>query len=210
MANVYFTSDLHWGHRLVAEHRGFTFAGEPDTPSHDAALEDRWRSTVRPDDQVWVLGDLAVSSPRHALEIMASLPGHKHLVWGNHDAGHPMHRSAFRQQRRYLDVFESVQASARRRIEGREVLLSHYPYSGDHTEGDRDTQWRLRDLGVPLLHGHVHSIVRVSLTGRGTLQIHIGVDAWGLAPASLEAVAGELRVSREDRNRRRVSEEIEQ
>lgn len=56
---TYFTSDPHFGHRKVAEIRGF------DSPEeHDAALAANWRAVVRPGDKVWVLGDLAMSSPR--------------------------------------------------------------------------------------------------------------------------------------------------
>jgi len=198
---VRFTSDPHFGDRRVARHRGF---GD-DVEAHDATLADNWRRTVHKDDNVWVLGDLALSSPAYALEVLADLPGHKHLVWGNHDGGHPMHRTANRHQRRYLEVFESVQQSARRRIEGRQVLLSHFPYEGDHTEEDRHTQWRLRDQGVTVLHGHTHSRERVSwaeggrlrvhdghLVPQPTLQIHVGMDAWGLTPAPLHMVAATI------------------
>ena len=189
----WFTSDLHFGHRLVAEYRGFTAGGEPDVHAHDEAIGDAWCSVVRPDDHVWVLGDLSVSSPTHPLNILRRLPGIKHLVWGNHDAGHPMHRTAHKHQGRYLEVFDSTQQSARRRIYGREVLLSHFPYSGDHTEEERHTQWRLRDEGLPLLHGHTHSVVRESWTVNDAHQIHVGVDAWNLTPVSMETIADIMR-----------------
>jgi calcineurin-like phosphoesterase family protein len=110
-----------------------------------------------------------------------------------------MHRDSFTKQRRYLDVFRSVQAYGRRRIEGREVLLSHFPYTGDTPSRgqDRHLQHRLRDYGVPIIHGHVHSPQRVTRSSvrtdwgmrTNTLQVHVGVDAWDLAPVSLEQVA---------------------
>lgn len=177
---VFFTSDLHFGHRKVAELRGFTTVKE-----HDATLIRHWRYVVQPKDQVWVLGDLAASSPYEALDILAQLPGDKHLIAGNHDACHPMHRDSHKRLPMYLEVFSSVQSFARRRINGREVLLSHFPYTADHTDVPRHNQYRLRDEGVWLLHGHTHSPqIRTS-----DHEIHVGVDAWALAPVSLDLVA---------------------
>jgi len=91
---------------------------------------------------VWVLGDLAVtSSPRGIDEVLAKiaeLPGSKQLIAGNHDPVHPMHRGAHRWQRRYLEVFESVQAFGRRKVGlslpgqdgSKTVLLSLSPAGG--------------------------------------------------------------------------------
>ena len=170
--SVWFTSDLHFGHRLVAEKRGF-----PSIEEHDAAIAKAW--PARADDQVWILGDLAVSSPRGALGILACLPGRKHLISGNHDGCHPMHRDAHKRVAQYLEVFESVQPFARRRVSGQEVLLSHFPYEADRGPA-RYTQYRLRDEGRWLLHGHTHGTER--LHGH---ELHVGWDAWStLVPLS--------------------------
>ena len=180
---AWFTSDLHFGHLKVSEIRGF---GTP--MQHDFALIKNWERVVRKNDQVWVLGDLAVSSPTRALEIVAALPGRKHLISGNHDACHPMHRNSHKYLRRYLEAFDSVQPFARRRIEGREVLLSHFPYDRDRHDV-RYTQYRLRNEGKWLLHGHTHGSERLSLVPETAREIHVGVDAWGLAPVSLDTIA---------------------
>lgn len=176
--SVWFTSDLHFGHRLVAEHRGF---GE-DITAHDSTLMHNWRKVVKNEDQVWVLGDISVSSPTYALSILADLPGHKHLISGNHDGCHPMHRDSHKRVGQYLEVFESVQPFARRRVLGQEVLLSHFPYSKDRGEA-RYTQYRLRDEGRWLLHGHTHGPER-----REGKEIHVGVDAWDMKPVPISTI----------------------
>lgn len=171
---VYFTSDLHLGHRFVAGLRGFE---DPDT--HDDAIAGAWEATVGKNDVVWVLGDVSMDSTRaveHALGILADLPGEKHLIAGNHDRCHPWRRDAHLRQRRYLEVFDSVASAARRRIGGTEVLLSHFPYHVDHTDSPRYNQWRLRDEGLWLLHGHTHGPERAKPASR---EIHVGWDAWG-------------------------------
>jgi calcineurin-like phosphoesterase family protein len=156
-------ADPHFGHRMVAGLRGFT-----DVRDHDEAIVTAWAGQVRAGDQVWVLGDLAVSNPGYALGLLAGLPGEKHLVAGNHDGCHPMHRDAHRRVGSYLGVF------ARRRVAGVDVLLSHFPYVADHSEVVRFSQYRLRDEGRWLVHGHTHSTVR--RVGR---EVHVGWDAWG-------------------------------
>ena len=193
---VYFTSDLHLGHRLVAGLRGYE-----TTEQHDDRIRLGWEMRVGPKDDVWVLGDLAASSPTHALGFIATLPGRKHLISGNHDRCHPMHRDAHNWQRRYLEVFDSVQPFARRKIDGEDVLLSHFPYFRDRGE-PRHTQWRLPCHNEWLLHGHTHGTERVTLTpqwGVGTgprtpiREIHVGVDARDMMPVSLDEIAKEMR-----------------
>lgn len=175
----WFTSDPHKGHRLVSQLRGFATVDE-----HDETLAANWRRVVRPEDSVWLCGDLAVNHYEDALEWVRSLPGTKHLIVGNHDPCHPMHRDAHKWQGRYLTAFASVQAFARRRInfngQRQDVLLSHFPYSSDHTEHARYLQYRLRDEGAWLMHGHTHGVER--LHGR---EIHVGLDAWAFTPVPL-------------------------
>lgn len=175
-----YTADLHLGHELVAKLRGFV-----TTDGHDDAVLDTLRRTVNPKgDQLWILGDLSGGSragTERALELLAEIPGTKHLVPGNHCPVHPMHRDSWKWQRRYLEVFESVQPFARHRFvvddQRREVLLSHFPYQdgGDHTEYERYGQYRLPHMGRWLLHGHTHSPLAHL---RNSRQIHVGWDAW--------------------------------
>ena len=184
---VFFTSDLHVGHRFVAGLRGF----EDDLDGHSQAIVTGWESAVGKDDQVWVLGDLTCSNGAipGALELIKSLPGEKHFVAGNHDPVHSLHRQAHKWQRKYLEAFESVQTFAKRKVEGQQVLLSHFPYTFDHTNDARYTQYRLPDEGLLLLHGHTHSSEKVS----SPRELHVGVDAWNFVPVSLDIVAAFVR-----------------
>lgn len=177
--SVWFTSDLHLGHRFVSSLRGFV-----SVEDHDAAITDNWNALVQPKDQIWLLGDLTLSNPTRALAVIADLPGTKHFIAGNHDACHPNHRESHKWQAKFLEVFDSVQPFARRKVAGQDVLLSHFPYAADHTETARYTQWRLRDEGAWLLHGHTHTAVKQ----RGK-ELHVGVDAWNFGPVSLDTIA---------------------
>lgn len=183
MSGVFFTSDTHFGHRALVEkgwREGFSSVAE-----HDECLVENWNDTVRPDDQVWHLGDFALGGEQNALAMVGKLNGIKHLITGNHDHVWPGNRTSHRSQAKWLEAgWSSVQAYGRRRVAGQNVLLCHFPYQGDHVGVDRFSEYRLHDRGLWLLHGHVHT--EWTVQGR---QINVGVDAWGLKPVSLEEIA---------------------
>jgi calcineurin-like phosphoesterase family protein len=182
---TFFTADTHFQHRLVAGLRGFDSVAE-----HDDALVERWNSVVASGDTVWHLGDVAMFVNERTWELLAELHGTIHLIAGNHDPVWPGHRGAHKLQVDWLKRrFASVQAFARLRWAGNQVLLSHFPYrgAGDHTETERYSEYRLADggWGKWLLHGHTHQAERQQ--GR---MIHVGMDAWDLTPVPFETVMG--------------------
>ena len=180
---VWLTSDLHLGHVLVSGLRGF-----PNVAAHDATLATRWCERVAPDDTVWLLGDVVMGDWRAGLTLLSSLPGTKHLILGNHDRPHPAYRSKGGEWDLYAAVFTTMALGGELRVGSAKYLMSHFPYDGEGREGvaDRHTQWRLRDLGVTLLHGHTHDAVVVRPSRKRTRMVHVGVDAHGLAPVALE------------------------
>jgi calcineurin-like phosphoesterase family protein len=194
MCRVWFTADLHIGHLPIAHLRGFSGSG-----NHDATLARYWDTAVAPEDSVWVLGDISAggnAAQAAALEWIRLRPGTKHLVSGNHDGIHPMNRDSHRHFGKYAEAFSSVQTCGYRRMsvsgESRRVVLSHFPYHSDFEGERRFDQWRLRDENRPVLHGHTHSSNQVTRSPSGTLQIHVGLDAWGMKLVPAEAVSALL------------------
>lgn len=204
MTNIFYTSDTHVGHKLVAKERGFFTShpqtGEfglevdvPNTEAHDGALADMWDSTVRKDDIVFVLGDISINGGQYALDWHADRPGTKVLISGNHDKVHPFHRDSYKHFQKWSEVFTGgIFPFFRRKLVGKYFLMSHFPYTGTGSEGhgdeERMTQFRLPDMGVPLLHGHTHLPVRSHVSDQGTRQLHVGLDAWGMKLVPQEAV----------------------
>src|SRR4029078_12561538 len=126
---TYFISDLHLGHKLVSENRGFG-----STEEHDNAV---MRSLARAngEDVLWVLGDVTCTGNRDKIEAALAMlrmhPARKRLVIGNHDPVHPMHAEGHKWLPIYHTVFDSVQPFGRFKIPGtdqgvpkRNVLLS--------------------------------------------------------------------------------------
>lgn len=194
MSTIWFTSDLHFGHPKVSEIRGFG-ADENATEKHDITVVENWCARVKPQDTVYVLGDLMGrdKETQYALGVINELPGTKHLIAGNHDPVSSIHRNGWKRQREFLQVFTSVRDFARIRHNGQQMLMSHYPYAdsdgADHTSTPRYAEYRLPDCGVPLLHGHTHKAdQRLHRSRKGTVQVHVGLDAWGLKPVRLQDI----------------------
>jgi calcineurin-like phosphoesterase family protein len=195
MSDVFYVSDLHIGHRLVAGLRGFKKDStldhdqlEPDVEAHDAWIAQNWDRVVKPEDQVFVLGDISINGGQHALDWMAARPGVKHLISGNHDPVHPQNRKSIKVMRHWLNYFETIQPFLRRKLDGKTVLLSHFPYEswgeGPNRPGEsRMNQYRLPEMGDLLLHGHTHGPEK----SHGK-QYHVGLDAHDLQLVSQETI----------------------
>ena len=184
MPRKFFTSDPHIGHDGIAKWRGFE-----STAAHDEHLIWKWNSIVEPDDDVTVLGDVALGVIAESLPKVARLNGRKRLFCGNHDRVSPAFwyendakraRNVEKFAPLYRNVFSEVSTEiGSDMVRGYPVLLSHFPYEGDSTETERFVEFRPHNRGQWLLHGHVHD--RWKLRDR---QINVGVDAWLLAPVS--------------------------
>lgn len=105
---------------------------------------------------------------------------------GNHDACHPCHKQVARRfKREYLtNGFADVIESMEMHLVNERVTLQHMPFYNPNPDFDqRYPQYRPKNEGQFLLHGHVHEKWRVK--GR---MINVGVDVWNFTPVSLEQI----------------------
>lgn len=165
----FFVGDLHLGHKKVAGLR-YPESIEPlddRLVSHHDMVIYKQLMQLTSGDQLWVFGDISSGMPeqeKRALKLLKEIKDDTgvsmHLIWGNHDSGSSIHRSAFKMQKYFLEVFDSVHDFYRFRFEGVQVLASHYPYarSGDGPDRPeaRYLEYRLPDTGMPLIHAHTH------------------------------------------------------
>lgn len=190
--NTFFTSDQHFFHEMITKLRNFE-----DVNSHNEWICEQYIKFVKPQDRVYFCGDIALSKPLDALDLIAKLPGRKILIAGNHDQCSPISKEPFKNLARWLDVFEGVHHFARRKYKKQEYLISHFPYfrdvtgkviygDGPNREGGRYEQFRLPNLGLKLIHGHCHS--SEIIWGEQNEHFHVGVDAWDAEPVPLEAI----------------------
>lgn len=186
----FFTSDTHFSHANIIR-----FCDRPfkDTEHMDEEIIRRWNSVVSEDDTVWHLGDVALGPIVTSLPKVGRLNGYKILVVGNHErifsAEKPEKRERFIPE--YAKVFDEIYDNVEfTNFDGikEEIALSHFPYEGDSHDGDRFEDKRLEDESRVLLHGHTHMDQIFSHSSKGTLQIHVGQDAWDYTPVSLDQI----------------------
>ena len=174
---IWFTSDLHLGHANVIR-----FCARPFANAHemDKELVRRWNAVVKPDDKVYVLGDLSFHNPKVGIPLIRQLQGHKVLVQGNHDKY---------SRTQYLAAgFEDVVQEMTLKLFNRDIILSHYPkHLGKETEKidlrfmDRRPTPKWGHQWV--LCGHVHE--KWMLRDR---ELNVGVDQHNFAPISMTRV----------------------
>ena len=80
MAQVFITSDTHFGHANIIKYAGRPFDSVEEM---DEALVENWNSVVKQGDKVYHLGDVTMNSK--SLDILSRLNGRKVLIKGNHD-----------------------------------------------------------------------------------------------------------------------------
>ena len=189
---TFFTSDTHFGHKNIltlGDGRPFN-----DISHHNEMIVHNWNALVRPDDTVYHLGDVALGPIEDSLQYIGRLNGRKILVVGNHDRMFPPmaknkeEKIAEWTERYKRAGFDEVYTNHRIILGGYHFNLSHFPYDGDHTREERYKEYRTEDWGLPLIHGHTHGTERLTFSKRGSVQVHVGMDAWDYAPVSFQAI----------------------
>lgn len=180
---VFFTADQHFGHRNIID-----FCDRPfkDVDHMNEMLIKNWNDTVAPEDTVFVLGDFAMGKIYTTVQLARLLNGTKILVTGNHDRCWTPLPKADEWTKTYLDAgFDDVinLLPGTALGVGADFVASHFPYQGDSRDEDRYQEWRPRDEGKFLLHGHVHTAWKQN--GR---QTNVGVDVWDYRPVALETL----------------------
>jgi calcineurin-like phosphoesterase family protein len=193
----WFSSDHHFWHRNV-----ITYEKRPYSLSDDGVLQmnedmiSKWNEVVKPDDVVYYLGDFSLSH-RAAEVYTGRLNGYKILIQGNHDWGHPAHKKSRtvegqnKWRANYLKWgWDEIHTELEIFIgpDDIRVRLHHMPYLDENDPNQNHKKFRLKDDGVPLICGHVHSRWANRLSKRATPQVNVGVDVRGFYPINEDKV----------------------
>ena len=163
---IYFTSDLHLGHRgiITMQNRPFTTVEEMNR-----TLLANCNAFVSKNDTVYILGDICHHMPAEAAnEIISKMNGTKYLVSGNHDKGYDP--NLFAEIRDFMTVS----------LNGVYFALMHYPM----------LSWPKKNSGSIQLHGHIHARAEYNIQNRddGIRRYDVGVDANDYYPVSLNTI----------------------
>ena len=185
MAELFFTSDLHFDHTKILHlcnrpwlKKGDMTQGlywnreglsEQRTTEMNEGLVNRWNAVVSNGDMVYILGDFAFKRHGHWIN---ELNGTKIMIMGNHDKMRAIHREQFT---RCYDFGLEINVS------GYPIVMSHYPLR--IWGGMEDNAWHL--------HGHCHNRLNNANAGSVSkygLSLDVGVDVWDYAPVDFDTV----------------------
>lgn len=135
---IYFTSDMHFGHRNIINlcQRPFSSVEEMNN-----CMIQNWNKTIKNNDEVYILGDVAWGEPD---EYLKQLDGKKYLVKGNHDK---IQSSEYLRWIKDYHEFKYI---------GIRFVLCHYPIE----------EWNGYFRGSIHLHGHQHNHIPVTADRR--------------------------------------------
>lgn len=174
MNKIYVIGDLHFGHKNII---GFTTRGAfaRTVDEHDELLLNNWNETIRKNDTVYVLGDVAWTRAA-AFQYLPQLHGKKYLVGGNHDVWNWVKHD-----------FEKYYGAK----EIKDVVLTHIPI---HPQ-ELYTPVRRWEFNV---HGHLHDNRVMALDGTVDKNyINVCCEHVGMRPVELDAVIERAKMARD-------------
>lgn len=166
---IYFTSDLHFGHKNILRlcRRPFSSIEEMDQ-----ILIDNWNKKVHRDDTVYIMGDLMFRSEKTAEYYLDQLKGKKHLFIGNHDG----------RWMKTVDLshyFESISMMGTFSDGQHKIIGCHYPMM----------TWPGAGKNGYMVFGHIHANTDApywSMIASSPLLLNAGVDINGFSPVSFD------------------------
>lgn len=133
---TFFISDHHFGHSKIIK-----FCNRPfkTVDEMDFEMIDRWNAVVRPNDNVYHIGDLSFLSARETSVLLDCINGNIHLLQGNHD-------------KRWLNGDTKnklvwVKPYYELKLWNQKIVLCHYPM----------ISWNRSFHGSFHLYGHIHN-----------------------------------------------------
>jgi calcineurin-like phosphoesterase family protein len=160
---LYFTSDLHLGHKNIIRHCNRPFDSVEEMDQHLIA---QINECVGPKDTLYILGDFSYRAREPSAYLAQLVCPKVILIMGNHDdlvRKNPQDYN-FAEVRDYLELRYNKQL----------YVLSHYPF----------VSWRNSSRGSIHLHGHCHGTLKVQQKNR----FDVGVDVHNFRPVSLTQV----------------------
>ena len=180
---IWFTSDLHIGHdkEFLWGDRGF-----PHIYAHDEAIIKNINEVVEWNDELWILGDLALGTDEQEWDRVFYNIRCKniHFIIGNHDTDRKIDK--------YIDEYGfelEGYANVIKYNKKKRFYLSHYPTITDNY----DDSIRSHTISVC---GHSHYKNRFQDMDKGLIY-HVELDAHDMYPVSIEQIIKDINLLKE-------------
>ena len=161
---TFITSDLHINHARILDYQPNRAAKWKSVEEMNEGIIDYWTHTVRPNDELFVVGDLMMGHHSFMEDFLKRMTGKVHLVLGNHDF-------RIRKNPEWHKYFERVDQYREIRVGATKVCLMHFPIAF----------WNQAYQGSVHFHGHLHChpsglqgrIKDVGIDGHPNLEFHV-------------------------------------
>lgn len=180
---TFVASDIHFSHRNIfkycphRQHPGIVLENitDEDCAKMNEKIIARWNSMVMPEDETYIIGDVAMGQIFKAPALIRRLNGTKYLIRGNHD------KTLVRDIRKdpsLSNLFAWVESyhEMTYKYAGEKIMInmSHYPMHS----------WNKQSQGAVMLHGHLHGTPH-GIPGRIK---DVGIDTNDLYPYRMDDV----------------------
>lgn len=176
MSNLFFTSDLHLGHRKYKELGDRDFV---NIDVHDQYIISRINHTCGKGDILYVLGDISLHRTKEELvQLLKKIKPQLFVIKGNHDSERLLKYLV--KNKAIINFYSSKVIN----VNSTPIHLSHYPLR----------LWHKKDEGGIHLYGHTH--------GRSKFydkSMDVGIDAIGFEPISLNKVMETMELIENDK-----------
>ena len=179
--NIFFTADLHFGHKNVIKFDNRPF--ESIEEMNETIIEN-WNNKVPKDGIVFFLGDLSFISLKQTEALFSRLNGTIHIINGNHDSWKVISKLGIASIQNMLELKVLDSDVTNDRFNGYQpITLCHYPIM----------VWDKHHAGAWHLHGHCHhnlSNTETGLTYYLRKVIDVGTNGHNFTPLSYQEVKG--------------------
>lgn len=164
MARVFFTSDLHFGHKNLCQGlRGMT------AEESDKLIIDNWNKVVTKRDLVYVLGDITMENQNDIPKYIKQLNGRIVLVGGNHDT------------KQCCDVYKKLGITVMGVLKYKGYICTHIPIHPGELVIDGVQQWRGN------IHGHIHQLEKGKAKyDYGPLYYNVNIELHDYTPIAFD------------------------
>ena len=175
MARVFFTSDLHFGHKNLCQGlRGMT------VEESDKLIIDNWNKVVTKRDLVYVLGDITMENQNDIPKYVKQLNGRIVLVGGNHDT------------KQCCDVYRKLGITVMGCLKYKGFMCTHIPiHPCELEQGDKQ-------LFRGNIHGHIHRAGEIDginyspKTDYGPLYYNVNTELHNYTPVAFDDLVADF------------------
>lgn len=181
MGQMWFTSDLHFGHdkEFAYGPRGFQSVEE-----NDKTIIERINEFVQLDDDLYILGDIMLNDNESGINNLNKLNGKIHIILGNHDTNSRI--SLYSQLEQVVEVTYATMIKYKKGY----FYLSHYPtFTANYEE---EGPWHKNIIN---LYGHTHQ--QTNFFNDNPFMYHVGVDSHDCYPVSIDEIIYDIKEKKE-------------